>query len=212
MSSEISRANSSEASLGSALNSESLRAASAEESLDTKVSVETSRAISAELSLSYLLGADVSSEISRAISAEASLDSALSAEISRATSIEGTLDGKISDIISNVDINAIDSFTEVIENINVVMSGNSEEIYSKKNTSNQTPDGVSTVFEFVHSVKLDSEQVYLNGLLQVAGVDYSANISGNRITGIEFGTAPATTDSVIFYGVWGAFSTIGTNV
>jgi hypothetical protein len=92
------------------------------------------------------------------------------------------------------------------------MSGNSEAVYSRKNTSNQAPNGSATVFEFVHSVKLDSEQVYLNGLLQVAGVDYTATIAGNRITGIEFGTAPATIDSVIFYGVWGVFSNIGTNV
>jgi hypothetical protein len=89
------------------------------------------------------------------------------------------------------------------------MSGNSESIYAKKNTSSQAPNGTATVFGFVNAAKINSEQVYLNGLLQVAGVDYTATIAGNRITGIEFGTAPATTDSVIFYGVYGTFTSVG---
>jgi hypothetical protein len=89
------------------------------------------------------------------------------------------------------------------------MSGNSEAIYAKKNTSAQAPNGTATVFSFVNAVKIDSEQVYLNGLLQVEGVDYTTSISGNRVTGITFGTAPALIDSVTFYGVYGTFSTIG---
>jgi len=180
----------------------------AEASIDLVISTEVSRAQSAELSLSNLLGADLSTETSRATSAEASLDSALSAEISRATSIEGTLDGKISDIISNVDVNAIDSFTEVIAQANIVMSANSESIYAKKNTSAQAPNGTATVFNFVNAVKVDSEQVYLNGLLQVAGVDYTTTVSNNRVTGIEFTYAPASIDSVMFYGVYGSFTSL----
>jgi hypothetical protein len=84
---------------------------------------------------------------------------------------------------------------------------NFDAIYAKKNTSTQAPNGSATSFPFVNSVKVGSEQVYLNGLLMDAG-DYTANESNGLVTGVTFGTAPASTDKVIFYGVYGTFTSV----
>jgi hypothetical protein len=59
----------------------------------------------------------------------------------------------------------------------------------------------------VNAVKVGSEQVYLNGLLLEAG-DYTPNTANGEVTGVTFGVAPATTDKVVFYGVYGGISTI----
>ena len=152
----------------------------------------------------------MSAEVSRATSAEASLASGLSAEISRATSIEGTLDVKISDIISNADLTQVDSFVETIDQFNTMIENNFDSIYAKKNTSSQAPNGTATSFPLVNAVKVGSEQVFLNGLMLDAG-DYTTTVANSEVTGITFGSAPAETDKVVFYGVYGTFTQVDFN-
>jgi hypothetical protein len=109
--------------------------------------------------------------------------------------------------IKITDVTNIDSFVEVINEINAVNAANFNAIYAKKNTSTQAPNGTATAFPFVNAVKVGSEQVYLNGLLLEAG-DYTPNTANGEVTGVTFGVAPATTDKVVFYGVYGGISTI----
>ena len=108
LSSETSRAVSSEDSISSALSTETSRASSSEGSLDVRatsdekaLSTEASRAISSEGSLDVRATSDekaLSTEVSRATSVEASLaatgSSGLSTETSRAISSEGSLDAR----------------------------------------------------------------------------------------------------------------------
>ena len=61
--------------------------------------------------------ADVDAEESRAIAAEAALQAAIDAEVVARISADETLDGKIADIISNTNAPIIDSFTEVVDNL-----------------------------------------------------------------------------------------------
>ena len=63
--------------------------------------------------------ADVDAEEARAMAVEASLRSDLDAEIARAIEAEESLDARIVDIISNTDLTAIDSFTEIVNNVGV---------------------------------------------------------------------------------------------
>ena len=102
LSTETSRATSSEASLTTRVSTETSRATAAEASLSTSdvslstaLSTETSRAISSEtsinVSLSTALSVGLSTETSRASSVEVSLSTSLSSEVSRATSSESVL-------------------------------------------------------------------------------------------------------------------------
>jgi DNA-directed RNA polymerase subunit F len=184
------------------------------------VDAEESRALSAELVLTNNLSSEISNRISdvdaeesRAISAEASLASGLSSEISRAQSVEATLDSRIVDIISNVDVTSIDSFSEVVAEMSAEVSraqsaeaslaADFTNIYTKKNGVNETPDGTTTAFTFVNAVRANSESVYLNGLLLTQGDDYTLNTNGSGyVTGVTFITAPSVGDKVKAYGVY----------
>jgi hypothetical protein len=84
LTSEVSRATSTELSLTSSVSTELYRATAAEQSLTSSLSSEVSRATSNELSLT----SSVSTELYRATAAEQSLTSSLSSEVSRASSSE----------------------------------------------------------------------------------------------------------------------------
>ena len=135
------------------------------------------------------------------MSAEASLAAGLSAEISRATSKEATLSSQIVDIISNIDVTSIDSFSEVVTELNDIKDDFAN-IYNKRNTVSGTPNGTLTQFGFGTPVRLNSEQVYMNGLLQTPGDDYTATIANGMVTGIEFIVAPLVDFSIKAYGVY----------
>jgi hypothetical protein len=62
--------------------------------------------------------ADVDAEEARATAAESALQAAIDAETSARIAADETIDGKIADIISNTDLTSIDSFTEVVDNLN----------------------------------------------------------------------------------------------
>jgi hypothetical protein len=184
--------------------------ASADASIEVKmsedISSEASSRVSADASLDSKLSAADSVEASTRLSADASLEVALSSQISAEASsriaADSSLDTRVNDIISNTDVTAIDSFTEVIDEINSVTESNFDSIYAKKVGISPATDGTTTSFTLASAVKADSEQIYLNGLLQNSD-DYS--ISG---TGISFNSAPESGSTITAYGVYGTFTDI----
>ena len=95
---------------------------------EAAVSAEESSRISGDASLETVINnlnvsnlADLSAEISSRIAGDTSLDAALSAEISRAIEAEGSiatvLSSEVSSIIANTDLTSIDSFAEVVSEL-----------------------------------------------------------------------------------------------
>ena len=179
------------------------------------VDAEEARAMAAEAVLSASIAteiaariADVDAEETRAMAAESALSASLAAETAARIAADATLTQDVADILANTDITAIDSFKEVINNINTVNAANFDAVYAKKNTVTAAPNGTITAFTFTNAVKAGSEQVYLNGQLLDIDGDYTVNSSGSAVTGITFGVAPATADKLMFYGVYGTLSTV----
>ena len=121
--------------------------------------------------------ADLSSEIARAESVEASIayltGTALQSEVTRAQSAESSLQARV----------------------------NAE--YFQKVGVNESVDGIRAKFSFDKWSKQDSESIFLNGLLMTVGEDYSIINAAGHVFGIEFMSAPAATDRVKAYGVYG---------
>jgi hypothetical protein len=162
-STETSRATAAEGSLASAMST-------ADASLAAADSRETSIRVAADASLATA----VSAEATRAIAAEGSLATALAAEVTRATSVEAGLDGKILDILSNTDLTAVDSFTEVVEVINTLILANNR---LNRNFVTEVMDNLGgkmyrlNINDFI--VLGESASIYINGLLAIEGDDYS---------------------------------------
>ena len=108
--------------------------------------------------------------------------------------VEENLESKIADIISNTDLTAIDSFTEVVQRVD-------SEYYQKLDV-NETPDGTITRFTFTTWNRSSSESIFLNGLLLTEKEDYNVvSVSGN-IAAVDFIVAPEVGDRVKAYGVY----------
>jgi hypothetical protein len=148
------------------------------QSLETSIDNEASIRLAADTSLEYAL----SSEISRAEAAEDSLEIALSSEVSY--------------LLANTDLSSIDSFAEVSDALAAQVSDFTA-IYFKKASFSGAIDGTNADFTLADAVRSESETVYLNGLLQEAGVEYT--VAGNVIT---FATSPSNGDKVVIYGVY----------
>ena len=143
---------------------------------------------------------------------DAELAKGLAEEISRATKAEEGLDSKIAGIISNTDLSSIDSFSEVVDNLNaeIKRAENAEDSittrvdteYYKKLNVIETPDGNLNRFTFSTWSRSSSESIFLNGLLLTEGVDYTiVSVSGN-IAAVNFIDAPLVGDRVKAYGVY----------
>jgi hypothetical protein len=133
-------------------------------------------------------------------SADQSLTTALSSEISRAEaaedSLEVALSSEVSYLLANTDLTSIDSFAEVSDALAAQVSDFTA-IYFKKATFTGLINGTNDQFTLSSSVRGGSETVYLNGLLQEAGVDYT--VAGDVIT---FTSVPHTGDKVVIYAVY----------
>ena len=158
------------------------------------------------------------------------LDKKLSEEAGLRAAGDAELDGRIADIISNTDITSMDSFSEVSAEIDAQVSGleaADKEIVESANVALETlsynmsnlrvfvenikpsmqgfyelPDGVAT--EFTTDVT-EGQIVFLNGLMQLEGVDYTFAAGGDFEAGyegtVEFASAPAATDKLNIYGI-----------
>jgi hypothetical protein len=137
--------------------------------------------------------AEISNEISRAEAAEDSIATELSTQVSY--------------LISNIDVTEIDSFAEIVGELsNEIVRAESAElsladdftnIYFKKVALTGTVDGTNDEFTLASAVRTGSEAIYLNGLLQVVGDDYT--VAGATLT---FVAAPEAGDKVAAYGMY----------
>jgi len=215
LSSELVARASGDASLEAALSSSvSTANASIDSAISSEVSnriadvdAEESRAMSVEAVLSSDLSsevsnriADVDAEESRAMSVEAALSSALSSEISRAEAAEGSLEialsSEVSYLLENTDLTSIDSFAEVSAALSTQVS-DFQAIYFHKASFTGDINGMNAEFTLSAPVRSGSEVVYLNGLLQEAGVEYT--VAGSVVS---FVAAPQSGDKVVIYGVY----------
>jgi hypothetical protein len=136
----------------------------------------------------------------------AQLTSDLSDEVARAIAAEAGLDSKIVDIISNTDITSIDSFSEVVNNINsaldTVINGASAYVVSNRPTMtefNESTDGLTT--SFTANIITGTHIVFLNGLMQFEGRDYAEDQMSPESLIVEFYTSPSIEDVLNVYGV-----------
>jgi hypothetical protein len=115
----------------------------------------------------------------------------MSSEIVRAESVEAILSADLSTEISRAESAELSIATDFAN------------IYVKKNGVVGVANGTLKVFTFANPVRVNSEAVYLNGLLQSVGDDYTVAANGaGLITGIEFIVAPDVDSTVKSYGVY----------
>jgi hypothetical protein len=100
------------------VNAEETRAMAAEAALSSDLSDLQSYVDTTVDSAISTLTSDLADETTRAESAEASLQAAIDAEAAARIAADDELDGRIVDIISNTNAPIIDSFTEVVDNLN----------------------------------------------------------------------------------------------
>jgi hypothetical protein len=141
--------------------------------------------------------------------------------------VDKELDGKIANIISNTDITSMDSFSEVSAEIMSVLAKTDEAIQVEGNTRgnadtvlydndwllkegvdasvpymagfNELPDGVAV--DFTTDIYIN-EIVFLNGLMQLKGVDYTFGFEKESGTGkVTFTSAPSASDMINIYGI-----------
>jgi hypothetical protein len=160
--------------------------------------------------------AEISSEISRAEAAEASIAEELSTEVSY--------------LIANTDLGSIDSFAEIVSELSgeIVRAESAEGSIDtavnnlSTNTENyvmanrpsmygfkQDPDGA--VSAFTCNVEIETQIVFLNGIMQLEDQDYTiASVAGAKgaiDTEVTFASAPAATDRINIYGVFNKIHT-----
>jgi len=154
--------------------------------------------------------AEISSEIARAEAAEASIAEELSTEVSY--------------LIANTDLGSIDSFAEIVSELsNEIARAESVEGSIETSVNNlstntemyvddnrptmlgfkQDPDGA--VSAFTCNVEIETQIVFLNGIMQLEDQDYTiasvAGAKGAMNTEVTFASAPAATDRINIYGV-----------
>jgi hypothetical protein len=168
------------------------------------------REISDRVYMDQSLATDLSTEISRAQEAETSLETALSTEVSY--------------LIANTDLTAIDSFAEVSATIEHTYHQVLPLWYDEANplpislnygvNFNQI-DGSNPVFVTQTPIKVNSENIYLNGMLLTRGKDYNTaymphqmSIIDNQLNGVNtfafrfLFTSPQPGDTITIYGVY----------
>jgi len=190
------------------VDAEQARAEGAEGMLNSKINTEITNRENADTSLATAL-ATAKTSINTVISQEVAdreqaidaliLD--LNAEISRAESAEGSLATELSSevayLLSNTDLNAIDSFSEVVTGLNSIENKITNEYFKKVGVSGLV-NGTNKNFTLGATVKSGSEAIYYNGLLQEMGEDYT--ISGG--VNVQFTYTPAIGGKVTAYGVY----------
>jgi hypothetical protein len=114
----------------------------------------------------------------------------MSSEIVRAESVEAILSADLSTEVSRAESAELSIATDFAN------------IYVKKNGVVGVANGTLTTFTFANAVRINSEALYLNGILQSVGDDYTVSISEGFVTGVEFIVAPDVDSSVKSYGVY----------
>ena len=149
---------------------------------------------------------DLSAEISSRESGDASLDAALSAEISRAIEAEGSiatvLSSEVSSIIANTDLTSIDSFAEVVSELDV-----EESVRLASDTSLEAEIDALPLTDDV-TIEVDGDNNIRLKDTVAAGVEGSRTFEGLNNAGVQPNTLPGYGDlSFITKGILDAFDT-----
>ena len=100
-------------------------------------------------------------------------------------------------MLSNTDLTAIDSFSEVVSGLTSIENLITNEYFKKAGISGDV-NGTNKNFTLTKAVKPGSEAIYYNGLLQEMGEDYT--ISGG--VNVQFTYTPKVGGKVTAYGVY----------
>ena len=103
----------------------------------------------------------------------------------------------------SAELSLTNALSTEVSSIDRASAYNFNSVFLKKNSTTEGPNGSRTSFTFTHAVKAGSEQVYINGLMAKEGDDYTVTSSGATASGIVFVSAPAATDNLVYYGVYG---------
>jgi hypothetical protein len=132
-------------------------------------------------------------------SIEAVLSTDISAEVSRAESAELALDGRIDNALSNVDFTQIDSLSEVLNT------------FYQKVTYTGAINGTNDAYTPGYLLNDGSESVFLNGLLQDRGTDYSVTLTNGKVSAVIFNDVPQAGDKINVYGITNTSSDVYIN-
>ena len=157
------------------------------------ISNETARAQAAEAANALA----ISNEESARIAAKAELSEAIAIETDRAQAAEAALTQDVADILSNTDITAIDSFTEVIAATNLALAAQSS---NHMIIQQGTLDVEANTFTPNSPITTNTEQIFVNGLLQAPTSDY-IEFAGSFTFVNEAVELVAAGASVAVYGV-----------
>ena len=112
---------------------------------------------------------------------------------------DAALGSRVDDIISNTDLSSIDSFTEVQAAVDAAIASSMRNVYAQRNVATGNVDGLNKSFTLAAGMLENSEQVFLNGVLQDQTNDYA--VSGTTLTMVA---APASGDLLEVFGVHGS--------
>jgi hypothetical protein len=163
------------------------------ELVDRIAAVSTEAA--ARLSADNSIAANLSSEIvDRA--------AAVSTEVSNRIAGDDSIAANLSSEVSNREA-AVSSEESRALAAELSLATNFANIYAKKVAVSGSIDGSNDTFTLASAVRANSEVIYLNGLLQIVGDDYTATTNGQGlVTGVEFIQAPGAGSKVNAYGVY----------
>jgi hypothetical protein len=189
-----------DASLETLLSTEVSRATSTELSLSNLLGADLSSETSRAMSVEAVLSSDLSAEISRATAAENSIASVLSTEVSSIiANTDLTSIDSFAEVVANLS-------TEVAraESVEASIAYKEYHTYAKHVAVNEVPNGSRTTFTLATPVKYYSELIYMNGLLLTPGEgeDYTLTYANGMTTGFVMNYAPLTGDKLKAYGVY----------
>jgi phosphoribosylcarboxyaminoimidazole (NCAIR) mutase len=142
--------------------------------------------------------------------------SELSLEVARAEDAEMSLAADLSDLQSYVDTTVDSAISTLTADLDaeesrataaeLSLATDFANFYSQKVGVLGVPNGTLTTFSLTTPVRIQSEMIYVNGLLMEAGEDYTTIITDGKVSGIEFLVAPITEMKVRAYGVCNAYA------
>lgn len=202
---ETTRATTAEQAIASDLADEVTRATTAEEAIASDLADEVTRATGVEAQLQT----DLTAEVTRATTAEQAIASDLADEVARATAAEEALDGRTDALETEVQT-ARGTEASLDTRLDRALNGNGTlkagtQIHSHFRARYQATGGEAevllTAFNKVglpaFQVGDDSLEVYINGQLQEAGLNYQEGANGDKIIfDLSDGTVLEPTDLV----------------
>jgi len=105
----------------------------------------------------------------------------------------------LADLQSQIDANDSD-IASIVSQVNTIMEEAADSIYAVEVAVTGAVDGSNDVFA-IDAVREGSERVYLNGLLQHEGDDYTVTAAAGEVSSITFVSAPGASDRLVIFGL-----------